>query len=224
MSLKKSDKIIAIIGVIILIGAGVGIYLYATTEEEPEEPTKEGDEIKTFDVVYEEISMPIYPDNTDYTIKPSLIGEASWVGNVVDFPQKNLKSININVSYHDNKAGIFWRIGKIRSIGADTLTIIVSDSQDNEIGREPIKGDGNATIPIDIGSLISLEPIEAEDILEAYDILEERFIDYEESYKIRITLKTALWGKLRELLGKDGFKLEVTLTSFEYYLEPSEEI
>ena len=34
MTLKKSDKIIAIIGVIILIVAAVGIYAYAGTEEE----------------------------------------------------------------------------------------------------------------------------------------------------------------------------------------------
>ena len=41
MALKKSDKIIAIIGVIILIVAAVGIFLYADLEEDE---TKPGDE------------------------------------------------------------------------------------------------------------------------------------------------------------------------------------
>lgn len=214
MSLKKSDKIIAIVGVIILIVAAVGIFLY--TGEEEEEPTKPGEEKTIFEVVYEEIPMSALPDNQEYSIKPKIIGTASYEG-VVEISEQNLKSVEIFVEYSDNKVGIFSMIGRLKFIGADTLTISVYDSQETEVGRESIKGSGNVTIPIDVdGSMISLEPIEAEDITEARDILEERYVDYHETYIIHITLKTGLWGKIREILSRDNFVLEVTYTYYDY--------
>ncbi|UCF49634.1 MAG: hypothetical protein JSU91_07765, partial [Thermoplasmatales archaeon] len=188
MTLKKSDKIIAIIGVIILIVAAVGIYLYAGVEEDEEIIIEE--EKMFFDIEFDETSMPIMPDNQDYSIKARLLGSGSYEG-VFEISQQNLKSIDVFVEYSDNKVGFFPRLGLIGRIGADTITITIYDSQDNEIGREKISGSGNTTIPVKSqGSMISLEPIEAEDMLEAQTFLEERYIDYSETYTIHISLKT----------------------------------
>lgn len=218
MALKKSDKIIAIIGVIILIVAAVGIFLYADLEEEETTPKDKG-EMKIYEIQYDEIMMSAMPDNQDYSIRAKLLGRGSYEG-IVEISQENLDSVEIFVEYHDNKAGLLWRFGRIRAIGADTITISVYDSMENEVGRESIKGDGNRTIPIKSGgSMISLEPIEAEDIMEANEILQERFIPNQETYTIHISLKTGLWGKIRELLGKDSFILDITYKYYEYYLE-----
>jgi len=217
MTLKKSDKIIAIIGVIILIVAAVGIYLYAGVEEEDKIPIEE--EKTFFEIQYEERSMAAMPDDQDYTIKAKILGSGTYEG-MVEIIQQNLKSVDVFVDYSDNKVGFFPILKIIRSIGADTITITVYDSQENEVGREKIKGSGNVTIPIKSdASMISMEPIEADDLLEATTILEERYIDYTETYTIHISLKTGLWGKIRErFMGKDSFQLEITYNYYDYYI------
>jgi hypothetical protein len=218
MALKKSDKIIAIIGVIILIVAAVGIFLYADLEEEE---TKPGDEreMKIYEIHYDETMRSAMPDNQDYSIRARLLGRGTYEG-VVEITQQNLKSVEVFVEYHDNKAGLFWRFGRIRAIGADTITISIYDSMETEVGRESIRGDGNRTIPVKTdGEMISMVAIEAEDKEVANQILQERFINNHETYTIRISLNTGLWGKIRELLGRDSFILDINYKYYDYYLE-----
>jgi hypothetical protein len=220
MTLKKSDKIIAIIGVIILIVAAVGIYAYAGVEEDKEPSIM--DENKFFEVHYEEKFTSAIPDNTDYSIKPKLIGSNSYEG-IVQISQPNINLIDINIEYSDNKAGFLPIPGLIKSIGADTITIVIYDSQDNEIGREKIKGSGNKTLNIKTnGDKILMDPIEADNLEEAMTKLQDRYIDFSETYTIRISLKTGLWGKIRELLGKDSFDLDITYSYYYYYLMQKE--
>lgn len=215
MTLKKSDKIIAIIGVIILIVAAVGIFLYAGVEEEPEKSEEE--ENMFYEISYDEITMTAMPDNKEYSIKPKLLGKGTYEG-VVEIYQPNLKSVDVSIEYTDNKVGVLWRIGALKFIGQDTITVTVYDSQENEIDSTRIKGSGNETIHVMDGSMISLEPIEAETIMDAETTLEERYIDYFETYTIHISLKTGLWGKIREILGRDSFQLEVTYCYYDYYI------
>lgn len=220
MSLKKSDKIIAVVGVIILICAGIGILLYATEEDENGGKPPVTEKTKTFDITYQESPpMAAIPDNTAYSIKPKLLNSRMrpYVGNVI-ITQKNLKSVTFFVRYNDNIKGFLG--GRLfPTIGADTLTVSIKDSEGNAIVTKSNKGSLRVNETLEVGSLISLEPIEAEDKLEAYDILEERYVDYEETYKITISLKTGFWGKIREILKTDTFKLEVTYTYYEYDLE-----
>ena len=216
MSLKKSDKIIAIIGVIILIVAAVGIYAYAGVEEEKETP-KVVEEV-FYEIGYEERSMTAMPDNTVYSIKPKILGAGTYQG-MVEISQPNIKSIEINIEYSDNKAGFLPRLGLIKRIGADTITVTIYDSQDNEIDGVKIKGSGNETLYIITdGDMISMETIEADDLMDAMSILEGRYIQYSETYTIHISLKTGLWGKIRELIGKDSFKLDITYSYYNYHL------
>jgi hypothetical protein len=218
MSLKKSDKIIAVVGVIILICAGIGILLYAAEVDENEGKPPVTEKTKTFDITYQESPpMAAIPDNTAYSIKPRLLNSRikPYVGNII-ITQKNLKSVEFFVNWNDNIKGLFGRIG---NIGADTLTVSIKDSEGNAIVTKSNRGSLRVNETLEIGSLISLDPIEAEDKLEAYDILEERYVDYEETYKITISLKTGFWGKFREILKTDTFRLEVTYTYYEYDLE-----
>jgi hypothetical protein len=222
MTLKKSDKLIAIIGVIILIVAGIGIVLYAGNDNEKGvPPLEEEKQIKTFEVNYSEVSLSIDPDNTDYSIKPKLFGQSTYLGNIV-LEEQNLKSLDIMVEYHDNFCGfLFGRI--LRSIGADALTIKVYNNKE-EIAKGSIKGDGIVEFPsISIGSLIPVLTVEATDLNEAIAKLEEQYIDYNISYNIQITLKTGLWKKFLELLGKDNFDLTVNYTQFVYDIKNPED-
>lgn len=221
MSLKKSDKIIAVLGVIILIVAGFGIFIYASSDEDNGDTIPTSDEKEDYTVYYKESAPPTEatPDNTDYSIKFKFIGQKDYTGNVV-INQKNLKSITIKVEYVDNVKGFLF--GKILpTIGADTLTVKILDSDGNKLDQGSIKGDKkkNVTFTYDVNSLISLDEIEADDINEAYEILEDRYVDYEKTYTIKASLKTGLLGKIRERLGKDTFGIKVTYTYYEYSLE-----
>jgi len=50
------------------------------------------------------------------------------------------------------------------------------------------------------------------------EILEERYIDYSETFTIHISLKTGLWGKIRELIGRDNFILDITYSYYDYHI------
>ncbi|KYK21632.1 hypothetical protein AYK24_08880 [Thermoplasmatales archaeon SG8-52-4] len=219
MSLKKSDKIIALVGVLILIVAGIGIVLYSSSDGENDTPIYKNDDKTMFDISFiESASMPIEPDNQAYSIKPKLFnrGIKPYVGNVV-ISQKNLKSVTFYLKYNDNVKG-FLGGRLLGGIGADTLTVNVKDSEENVIFSKSGKGSLMVNETIEFSSMISLEPIEAKDTTDANQQLEKRYINTEETYKITVSLKTGIWGKFREILKKDTFKLEISYICYEYSL------
>jgi hypothetical protein len=220
MSLKKSDKIIALVGVVILIIAGIGIVLYSSSDDADGVPPLDNEDTMTFDISYmESASMPATPDNTAYSIKSKLLnrGISPYVGNVV-ISHQNLKSIKFYLKYNDDVRGFLF--GKLlTSIGADTLTVSIKDSEDNVIVSASGKGYLIVNETIEFNSMISLESIVAKDMTEAKSMLEERYIDNEESYTIKVSLKTGLWGRFRELLKPDMFMLEISYTYYEYSIE-----
>ena len=224
MTLRKSDKIIAIIGVIILIIAGIGIVLYATMEEEEGGPTGEEGKELMFRVVTNERTLDKQPDNTNYEITPKILGQGRYTG-TVELSQQNLKNIEVTVKYR-SKAGFFPLLGRIkmlRMLGRDTLTVKITDETDAEVGKITIRGDDNKSIIIDVGPMIMEDTIIAEDQTMAEEILAEKFIDYQKTYTITASLKTGLWGKIRErLTGKHSFELQFIYTYYGYEVEPIE--
>jgi len=97
---------------------------------------------------------------------------------------------------------------KIRNTIARVMRNIASEG--NVIISQSGKGSLMVNETLEYASMISLEPIEAKDINAAKSELEKRYIDNEESFKITVSLKTGLWGRLRELLKPDTFKLEIS--------------
>jgi hypothetical protein len=220
MALKRSDKIIAVLGVIILIVAGFGIFLYASSDEDNGDTPTMIDDEETYNIYYEE-SPPLQasPDNEDYSIRYRFINQGAYKGNVL-INQKNLKTISIKVEYVDNIKGIFF--GRfLPSLGADTLSVKILDSDGEVINKGNIVGDRkkNLTFTMEAGSLISLDKIKADDKNEAYNILEDRYVDYEESFTIKASLDVGFWGRIRERLSRDTFDLMITYTYYEYSLE-----
>lgn len=224
MNLKKSDKMIAGIAVVVLIIAAIGIVLY--TEDKDDVPLNTGGKEKTiiYLVEYEVMSGGfVVPDNADFQAKHKLIGDGDYHG-TVDIPRQNVESVSFFVDYTDNKDGLLGIFGK------DKLTVVVTDMNGNEIGNEAITGSGNITInKDDITPIISTASIEAENEKEARDELERRYADnpVNVSFNVDISLKIGeirLLARLLERLDKDDFTLEVTYDYYDYSIrDPTEE-
>ena len=72
MTLKKSDKIIAIIGVIILIIAGIGIFLYIDTGDDNGTPEDDEDDFDFYELKSEIVPVLLLEKNQN--IKQKLFG------------------------------------------------------------------------------------------------------------------------------------------------------
>jgi len=133
MSLKTSDKIIAIIGVIILIGAGVGIYLYWVSDEDTKEPMEPEDEYVTYNIV------PTLKDGESikktFTFSKSLLllSKVNFDNNkFFQISEDNIISININVTYNDGVVGILQK--------KDTVNVIITDPDGGKHSCNNVEG------------------------------------------------------------------------------------
>jgi len=232
MNLKKSDKIIAIVAVIILIVAAIGVILYVPSEDEVK-PTVEEKETYIYDVECRVLNTTATPDKTQFIVKDKLDNSGNYVGNV-EIPKKNLKSVEFKFSYTDKNRGLFGFgfLGK-KIFGTDTLKINIKDSEKNKVGGGQIKGSGNAKITTEENGAMHFDSIEAESEREAEQQLKENLTMYDsemETYTIAVSLDIKegfflkFFGWLREkLFGNDQFKLTITYYYYDYYLGEPEE-
>ncbi len=226
MNLKKSDKIIAVVGVVILVVAAIGIIFYSLQEDE-NDIVIETEEPKEYTVKAMELSERITPDNQDYVVRNKIFGEQPYIGSfdVSTDRGQDLSRVEAYVEYEDSKMGLL-----LKSLRADTITIKLLDENDEEMESADITGSGNKTLSRVFNGQKSIGPIMALDMMEAREKLEENYSEATtESYTIKITinhgesvLRPLVW--LSEKLGKDTFTLEIT----EYYyiydlMEPEED-
>jgi len=203
MSLKKSDKIIALIGVLIIVVAGIAIVYFAINQNEPKEPIKEVEK-PIFNVMYELKSKTVNPDNTVFNVDDKLILKDVTYNGIVQIKGDNIVSVDFSVDFPD-KNPLFIK---------DTLYISIKDSNGKEVGKGTLTGKDNVTIPVKIGEMISTESIEANTTEEAQQILENRYVPIDEKYSIEIY---EVQKPIR--LGKDSFTLKITEHYYEYYVE-----
>ena len=221
MNLQKNDKIIAVVGVIVLIVAAIGIVLYYPTEEDDTlEPITE-DELIEYMVNYEVTEEMITPENTNYVVKDKIIGNGDYQSSF-EVSEDNLKEVEIFVEYTDTRTG---RLLKLFS--QDTLSVIITDEDENEIGTMTFKGSGNDTLTISGSAPESFVAILAKNPNEAREKLIENLTMMEtgltEKYNIQVSLNNGeniILRPLRWLLekiGSDGFNLEIT--AYHYYYD-----
>ena len=232
MSLKKSDKIIAVIGVVILVIAAVGIILYTSTVDE-EEPTKKDKKLYDFPVLVDEIKLPLTPDNPDFVVSEGgKLSNGSYLGKVV-VSSAMLKNIEVFVEYEDNRYGLFG-FGRIaKNMGVDTLIVHLLDENGEEICQGTINEPGVGNITLETSSMespINFGSIKAEDLDQAKYLLDKNLTMIEDEqivYQIHVEIeeKENLLRPLMcllEKLTKDSFKLTVTENSYKYSIEDIE--
>jgi hypothetical protein len=214
MALRKSDKIIAVIGIIILIIAGIGIFVYMDTEDDNGDQNGGTDGMK-FYPVESKITMHPLPDKSQTKIKLKLRGTVfSFNHEIMD---QNVINISVTVSYTDENPGLLGRLSKL---GKDTLTINVVDSEGTNVGSGKKQGSGKIMFDIDGPAMKIQDPIEAESYEMADQMLMNMYESFSETYTFNINIKGGLIGALRErFLGKDSFTVMVSYCTYDYTLE-----
>jgi len=211
--LKKSDKIIAVIGVIILIVALFGILLYAGSEEEPEETGAS-----------KKVSYKV-----EWIPSSDTISKDGYAGRKGDYtesfeievikPGSVITSVDVKITWTDTKIE-----GILRKVGFDTLNAEISN-----VGGETLThsstGSGNETLTFTINEAPSDGVIEdVEDIFTAEQkIIDENADKNTASFEtlIKVTPGEKLGIRpikiLRYILDKgENFNLEITY----YYVYP----
>jgi hypothetical protein len=118
MILKRSDKLIAIIGVIILIVAGIGIFFYISDESDTDETQDSGSKNKFIVEWIEEDQIEILDKyagrGADYSEEIS--------NTITKEPVSVLLRVDLRVTWADTQNyGMFFRNGLFK-VGADTLS------------------------------------------------------------------------------------------------------
>jgi len=207
MNLKKSDKIIAIVGVLILIVAAVGIIVYTQSSKETK---KTGDaENKTFYVTWEKDTGTVSAGADLYAGKKApytnTISVASLAGSILTRVEFKLSWVD-DITYGIlKKRGLDMLTAEIAYTGGGTLTDVST-------------GSGNHTFSFDVGDVPQDGSVEAKDISEAEQIVKENYMDKDEaSFDVTVSVKTGerIFRILKFLKDKgNGFDLEIT---YDYY-------
>jgi hypothetical protein len=217
MNLKKTDKIIAGVAVLVLIVAAIGIIFYTTYEGDDVDDEIDETEIY-FEVICEEKTVPNAESmsctlsvDKGLIIKKALIPKTkSFEGlECVSIHVDNLKSVEFKITYTDaNHGGLLGKV--LKSQGYDSLNVKIIDPAGTEHDGEAIvgTGNGNITITIDnINSKINVYEIKADSYDEAETELE----------------KQRLLLKLLTERNAESFDVEVTYTYYKYHVEEVED-
>jgi len=204
MNLKKTDKMIAIVGVVILIVAAIGIVLYTSTD------TDDNDIVPGEDV--------FYVTWTEHTGEMSII--EGYAGKVYSEPftitgvpaGSILTGVDVQIAWEDDNTHM-----GILSKGIDTLTAEIGLTG-GEPQLDPTRGSGNNTLIFTINDMPYDETIDAEDFSEAdqivYDMTQGK---NDASFDVTITVQTGekLRRPLQYLKDKgNGFELHVSYTYY----------
>ncbi len=231
MNLQKNDKIILVVGVVILIAAAGAIAIYTTQSNgEDKNHTDQSDQMMTYDVGWTIKTRTL--DSKTYSLNlPSILsflnkGKSASDNNFFTVDQDNIKLIEINVSFTDNKMGLpllgFLGSGAL-GIGKDELMVTITDPDEMDY-KTVIKGNGKNTIEIEGKVRPFSTSIDAESFEEAEMKLEENYSTEwsGESFELKANLKISerlrLFNRIFERFFKDTFKIDVTYHYYEYSL------
>jgi len=212
MNLKKNDKIIAIVGVVILIVAAIGIVVFYQSEDTEDKEKENG--METFYVQWEKIEEP------GQTITGVSEGEPYTDSIAVSVPQGSvLTNVEMRLSWEDDNT---W--GLIFKKGYDTLNAKI-----NNVELETMTGSGNETCPFSVYNIPTSMEIEAETEEEAKQEAKEEYADLNSAtFDVEVTInageKFKLLMPIRSLLNMlkdkgDDFDISVKYTYYKAMVE-----
>jgi hypothetical protein len=209
ISLKKNDKIIIIVAVVILVIAGVGIAMYQSPKTSSVLTSTITGE-KSYDVIW------TIRNGTLNTIS-EFAGKKSQYQTTVQIPVGNLKSITFNLSWTDDHMTFMKR----RGLDSLTLEVTTPDGvtfEDTNTSA-PKTGDGTITQTVSTGIIPPVSSIKANDTNSAQvKIKDKPYYDNSWTNKninINVSVKIGEVRILKQIRDKgNNFDLKI---SYQYY-------
>ena len=216
MNLKKNDKLILIVGVVILIVAAIGIAFY--TSADVDDIVTESDK-KTFDITWNEVT-------TDKPVINGVAKKSYSESEPISAPDGSiLTKVEFQLTWEDD-----YTSGFLLNKGEDTLTAKIGKSGAEPEMKTSIK-EGTITFPFNVNDRPSDYYVEAENANEAKKIADEKFPNENEaSFDVTVDVQTG--EKLRPRLIKilryfqdkgNSFDLNITYTYYVFNIEGPEE-
>ncbi|MHA2431357.1 MAG: hypothetical protein ACXACC_10070 [Promethearchaeota archaeon] len=211
MKLKKNDKIILIVGIVILIASGAGIALYTAEDSEDNEVTEDSN-IYSYSWMRETKEINIGTNlqalkNVPYENMRSIISPTNTV----------LTNVEIELSWQDDNT--YGLLNKNK--GLDTLNAEISYK--NQVETITSEGGGNETVPFSINSKPIDDTVQAKSELDAEDLIEDLISGYNEAtfnFIVTVTPGERFWRLLQWRRDKGNeFDLTAHLTYYSYELE-----
>ena len=215
MDLKKNDKIILVVGVAILIVAGIGIAVYTSPDT---------DEIKAGNTE---------PDYLSYNYNWMKDSTENFIGGDIYVEKSSTYNDNIEINSQEGSVltsvefEIIWEDdythGILRSRGEDTLTVKISDEK-GESKTESGIGGMNLTFQFNnINDIPTSDSILAEDKTDAINILEGMISgENNANFGIEVNVETGerLFRPLRFLRDQgNDFQIKVKYNYYYYEIE-----
>ncbi len=223
MNLKKNDKIILIVGVVILIVAGVGIALYSAPESDEDvgEPT---DEKTQYTYSWEEMKGKTVIGENLFAGKDS-----PWQDTVTITSESNtiLTNIEFNIVWSDDST-----YGLLVKRGEDTLsgTISLEEEDSEEAITVSTTGSGNHSYFFNVNTRPEDGSVPAEDSTEARTKINAMTKNMNDaSFDVRVSVQTGekFWHILHllKVIREKGnnFELTATYTYYEYTLDETDD-
>jgi len=208
MNLKKTDKIIAGVAVLVLIVAAIGIIFYTTYETDDEDINEESD-------VYE------YPVTWEFNNKTTTFegsaGKKSTYEETISLSAPSgsvLTSVSVKVNWQDDS--VYGLLKKNK--GQDTLTAEILCGGSTETIESIGEGTDDDKVSFSINSRPSNEVIEADSPSEVIDIIDQDYSGKSDATldaKVTVSPGESFFRLIKYLRDKgNDFELEV---EYEYY-------
>jgi hypothetical protein len=205
ISLKKNDKIIVIIAVIVLVAAGIGIaaYIPPKTEDIDNIVATNGN---SYHVSWETHTVA-YPLSEDF-----YAGKTQSYNQEITINQHNLLSVNFKITWQDDHT-----YGLLRKKGLDTLSVEIK-SEGQTKNREQV-GNGTMDIAFNLTDLPTIDSITADNLTQAQEKIQTEFYDEtSHSFTVGVSVKTGekIFRFLKYLRDKgNDFDLQISYTYFD---------
>jgi hypothetical protein len=211
--LKKNDKIILIVGVVILIIAGIGIAMYTVSDDGDKEVGEQTPEKMTYTYSWEQKTGEVTVGSTLYTGKSEPYEESvaikSMEGTV-------LTSVIFKLNWEDDST-----YGLIMKKGLDTLTAEIS--LNGKTIDYSSKGEGNFTFSFSPYSRPAGDSVEAEDKSDAESEINAMLEGKNQAdFDVKVSIQTGerIIRLLKFLRDKgNDFELTAEYTYYQYTLE-----
>jgi hypothetical protein len=209
ISLKKNDKIIVIVAVIILAIAGGVIAMYQSPKTDKILPPNIPSE-KSYDVNWTE-------RNGFLTTISEFAGKKLQYEGTVVIPEGNVKSITFNLSWTDD------RMTFLKRMGLDSLTLEVTMPDGINFFSETSKsaqitGKGNISRTIVKNIIPPPKSIKANDVQDAQSLLKDKYYDdswTDKDISISVSVQIGELRILKKMRDKgNDFELKIT---YQYY-------